>query len=139
MKLCWFIRRYLVAYQDEMLGQRRALWVARHLRTCLACQRELHTQQRVTALLRSLPYPSRQATYWPEALQQLQMKTRQQPPEAYRSGWFDYLTGAFASPAHALVSVALVGMALLGTVTFLGLGDEVLITFISYILPIMQY
>ena len=34
MKMCWLIRRGLVAYQDGTLGQRRAQRVARHLHTC---------------------------------------------------------------------------------------------------------
>ena len=137
MKLCWSIRRVLGAYQDGTLGQRRALRVARHLHTCPACQRELLELQRVTRLLQSLPGPSRPSAYWPGALRQLQRKIQQRPPEPVRPGWFDYLTGSSEYPAQALVSVALVGMALFGTVTFLGLEDEAFIFFTSYLLPIV--
>jgi hypothetical protein len=45
--------------------------------------------------------------------------------------------GSSDNPAHALISVALVGMALFGTVTFLGLEDEAFIFFTSYLLPIV--
>jgi anti-sigma factor RsiW len=137
MQLCWSIRRVLGAYQDGTLGQRRALRIARHLHTCPACQRELLELQRVTRLLQSLPGPSRPPAYWPGALRQLQRKIQQRPPEPVRPGWFDYLTGSSEYPAQALVSVALVGMALFGTVTFLGLEDEAFIFFTSYLLPIM--
>jgi len=41
------------------------------------------------------------------------------------------------SPVQALVPVALVGMALFGTVTFLGLEDEAFVFFTSYLLPIV--
>ena len=137
MKLCWSIRRVLGAYQDGTLGQRRALRIARHLHTCPACQRELLELQRVTRLLQSLPGPSRPSAYWPGALRQLQRKIQQWPPEPVRPGWFDYLRGSSEYPAQALVSVALVGMALFGTVTFLSLEDEAFIFFTSYLLPIV--
>jgi anti-sigma factor RsiW len=137
MKMCWSIRRGLVAYQDGTLGQRRAQRVARHLPTCPTCQRELLELQRVTRLLQSLSGPSRPSTYWPGALRQLQTKIQQQPPEPVRPDWFDYLTGSSEYPAQALVSVALVGMALFGTVTFLGLEGEAFIFFTSYLLPIV--
>jgi anti-sigma factor RsiW len=137
MKLCWSIRRVLSAYQDGALGQRRALGVACHLHTCPACQRELLELQRVTRLLQSFPGPSRPSAYWPGALRQLQRKIQQRPPEPVRRGWFDYLTGSSEYPAQALLSVALVGMALFGTVTFLGLEDEAFIFFTSYFLPIV--
>jgi anti-sigma factor RsiW len=137
MKLCWTIRRVLGPYQDGTLGQRRALRIARHLHTCPACRRELLELQRVARLLQSLPTPSRPSAYWPGALRQLRRKIQQQRPEPVRPGWFDYLTGSAQYPAHALVSVALVGMALFGTVTFLGLEDEAFIFFTSYVLPIV--
>jgi anti-sigma factor RsiW len=137
MKLCWLIRRRLVGYQDGTLGRRSALRVAHHLHTCPACQGELQGLQRVTQLLRSLPGPSRPSTYWPGALQQLQRKVQQRSPEPIGPGWFDYIRGSSENPAHALVSVALVGMALFGTVTFLGLEDEAFTFFTSYLLPLM--
>ena len=137
MKMCWPIRRVLGAYQDGALGQRRAQRVGRHLHTCPACQRELQELQRVTHLLHSLPGPSRPSAYWPGALRQLQGKIQQRPRAPVRSGWLDYLMGSSDNPAHALVSVALVGMALFGTVTFLGLEDEAFIFFTSYLLPIV--
>jgi len=137
MKMCWSIRRGLVAYQDGTLGQRRAQRVARHLPTCPTCQRELLELQRVTRLLHSLPAPSRPSAYWPGALRRLQGKIQQQPRDPVRSSWFDYLTYSSENPAQALVSVALVGMALFGTVTFLGLEDEAFIFFTSYLLPIV--
>jgi anti-sigma factor RsiW len=139
MQMCWFFRRSLVAYQAGMLGQQSSLRMARHLAACPACQQELQAQRRLTSLLHSLPPPSRPETYWSGALQQLQMKIRQRPPESGGLGWFDYLTGFATNPAHALVSVALVGMALFGTVIYLGLEDEALIFFISYVLPMMLY
>ena len=137
MKMCWSIRRGLVAYQDETLGQRRAQRVGRHLHTCPTCQRELQELQRVTRLLHSLSGPSRPSAYWPGALRQLQGKIQQRPPEPVRSGWFEYLSGSSENPAHALVSVALVGMALFGTLTFLGLEDAAFIFLTSYLLPIV--
>jgi anti-sigma factor RsiW len=137
MKMCWSIRRVLGAYQDGALGHRRAQRVGRHLHTCPACQRELQELQRVTHLLHSLPTPSRPSAYWPGALRQLQGKIRQRPRDPIRSGWLDYLTCSSDNPAQALVSVALVGMALFGTVTFLGLEDEAFIFFTSYLLPIV--
>lgn len=137
MKMCWSIRRVLSAYQDGALGQRRAQRVGRHLHTCPACQRELQELQRVTHLLHSLPGPSRPSAYWPGALRQLQGKIQQRPRAPVRSSWLDYLMGSSDNPAHALVSVALVGMALFGTVTFLGLEDEAFIFFTSYLLPIV--
>jgi anti-sigma factor RsiW len=137
MRMCWLLRGSIVAYQDGTLGQRSAQRVARHLHTCPTCQRELQDLQRVTHLLHTLPDPSRPSAYWPGALQQLQAKIQQRPPEPIRSGWFDYLTSAAEHPAHALVSVALVGMALFGTVTYLGLEDAALIFLTSYLLPIM--
>ena len=137
MNMCWLIRRGLVAYQDGTLGQRRTQRVARHLPTCPTCQRELLELQQVTRLLHALPGPSRPSAYWPGALRQLQGKIQQQPPEPIRSGWFDYLTGSSEHPAQALVSVALVGMALFGTVTFLGLEDAAFSFLTSYLLPIV--
>ena len=137
MKMCWLIRRVLGAYQDGTLGPRRAQRVARHVRTCLACQQELRELQQVTRLLHALPRPSRPSTYWPGALQQLQSKIQQRPREPVRSGWRDYLTGASEYPAQALISVALVGMALFGTVTFLGLEDETFTFLTSYLLPMV--
>ena len=137
MKMCWPIRRVLCAYQDGALGHRRAQRVGRHLHTCPACQQELQELQRVTHLLHSLPGPSRPSAYWPGALRQLQGKIQQRPRAPVRSGWLDYLTGSSDNPAQALVSVALVGMALFGTVTFLGLEDEAFIFFTSYLLPIV--
>jgi anti-sigma factor RsiW len=137
MKMCWPIRRVLGAYQDGALGHRRAQRVGRHLHTCPACQQELQELQRVTHLLHSLPGPSRPSAYWPGALRQLQGKIQQGPRDPIRSGWLDYLTCSLDNPAQALVSVALVGMALFGTVTFLGLEDEAFIFFTSYLLPIV--
>jgi anti-sigma factor RsiW len=137
MKMCWPIRRVLGAYQDGALGHRRAQRVGRHLHTCPACQQELQELQRVTHLLHSLPGPSRPSAYWPGALRQLQGKIQQRPQDPIRSGWLDYLTCSLDNPAQALVSVALVGMALFGTVTFLGLEDEAFIFFTSYLLPIV--
>jgi anti-sigma factor RsiW len=137
MKMCWSIRRVLGAYQDRALGHRRAQRVARHLHTCPACQREVQALQRVTHLLHSLPRPSRPPAYWPGALQQLGRQIRQRPPEPVKPAWFDYLRGSSENPAHALVSVALVGVALFGTVTFLGLEDEAFSFFTSYLLPLM--
>ena len=137
MKMCWSTRRILSAYQDGALGHRRAQQVGRHLHTCPACQRELQELQRVTRLLHSLPIPSRPSEYWPGALLQLQRKIQQRPRPPVRSGWLGYLTCSLDNPAQALVSVALVGMALFGTVTFLGLEDEAYIFFTSYLLPIV--
>jgi anti-sigma factor RsiW len=137
MKMCWLIRRGLVTHQDGTLGRRKAQWVARHLPTCHTCQRELQDLQRVTHLLHALPGPSRPSAYWPAALRQLQRKIQQRPPEPVRSGWFNYLTGLSENPAPALVSVALVGMALFGTVTFLGLEDAAFILVTSYLLPMV--
>jgi anti-sigma factor RsiW len=137
MKMCWPIRRVLCAYQDGALGHRRAQRVGRHLHTCPACQQELQELQRVTHLLHSLPGPSRPSAYWPGALRPLQGKIQQRPRDPIRSGWLDYLTCSLDNPAQALVSVALVGMALFGTVTFLGLEDEAFIFFTSYLLPIV--
>jgi anti-sigma factor RsiW len=137
MKLCWSIRRVLGAYQDGALGHRRTQRVARHLQACPACQRELLELQRVTRLLHSLPGPSRPSEYWPGALLQLQRKLQQRPRPPVRSGWLDYLTWSSENPAQALVPVALVGMALFGTVTFLGLEDEAFVFFTSYFLPIV--
>jgi Putative zinc-finger len=127
MKMCWSIRRVLGAYQDGALGHRRAQRVGRHLHTCPTCQRELQELQGVTHLLHSLP----------GALRQLQGKIQQRPRDPIRSSWLDYLTCSSDNPAQALVSVALVGMALFGTVTFLGLEDEAFIFFTSYLLPIV--
>jgi anti-sigma factor RsiW len=137
MKMCWPIRRVLCAYQDGALGHRRAQRVGRHLHTCPACQQELQELQRVTYLLHSLPGPSRPSAYWPGALRQLQGKIQQRQRDPIRSGWLDYLTCSLDNPAQALVSVALVGMALFGTVTFLGLEDEAFIFFTSYLLPVV--
>lgn len=137
MKMCWSTRRVLGAYQDGALGHRRAQQVGRHLHTCPACQRELQELQRVTRLLHALPIPSRPSEYWPGALLQLQRKIQQRPRPPVRSGWLDYLTWSPENPAQALVPVALVGMALFGTVTFLGLEDEAFVFFTSYLLPIV--
>ena len=137
MKMCWLIRAGLVAYQDGTLGPRRAQRVARHLRTCHTCARELQDLQRVTHLLHALPGPSRPSAYWPAALRQLQGKIQQRPPEPVRSSWSNYLTGLSENPAHALVSVTLVGMALFGTVTFLGLEEAAFIFVTSYLLPMV--
>ncbi len=137
MRMCWLIRRGIVAYQDGTLGQRRTQRLARHLITCPTCQRELLKIQRVTHLLHSLPNPSRPAAYWPGALRQLQERIQQRPPQPVRSGWFDYLTGSAEHPAHALVSIALVGMALFCTVTFLGLEDAAFSFLASYLLPLV--
>jgi anti-sigma factor RsiW len=137
MKMCWSIRRVLCAYQDGALGQRRSQRVARHLHACPACQRELLDLQRVTLVLRSLSGPSRPPEYWPWALLRLQEKLRHQPREPVRSSWLDYLRCSPEAPAQALVPVALVGMALFGTVTFLGLEDEAFVFFTSYLLPIV--
>jgi anti-sigma factor RsiW len=137
MKWCWSIRRVLGVYQDGALGHRRTQHVARHLRACPACQRELLELQRVTRLLHSLPIPSRPSEYWPGALLRLQRKIQRRPRPPVRSGWLDYLTWSPENPAQALVPVALVGMALFGTVTFLGLEDEAFVFFTSYLLPIV--
>jgi anti-sigma factor RsiW len=137
MKMCWSIRRVLGAYQDRALGHRRAQRVARHLHTCPACQQELLDLQRVTLFLQSLPGPSRPPEYWPRALSQLRGKLQQRPREPVRSGWLDFLRCSAETPAQALVPVALVGMALFGTVTFLGLEDEAFVLFTSYLLPIV--
>ena len=91
----------------------------------------------MTHLLHALPRPSRPSTYWPGALQQLQRKIQQRPREPVRPGWGDYLTGSSEYPAQALISVALVGMALFGTVTFLGLEDEAFTFLTSYLLPMV--
>ncbi len=135
MKICWLVRRALGVYQDGALGHRRAQQVARHLQTCPACQRELLEWQRVTHLLRSLPGPSRPPAYWRSAVQQLQGKVQHLPRYPSRSSWLEYLRGSPENPAQALVPVTLLSMALLGTVTFLGLEDEALALFTSYLLP----
>jgi hypothetical protein len=137
MKTCWSIRRILGTYQDGVLGHQRAQRVARHLHTCPACQRELLDLRRVTLVLQSLPGPSRPPEYWPWALLQLQQKLQHRPREPVRSSWLDYLRCSPEAPAQALVPVALVGMALFGTVTFLGLEDEAFVFFTSYLLPIV--
>jgi anti-sigma factor RsiW len=137
MKLCWSIRRVLGVYQDGALGHRRTQRVARHLQACPACQRELLELQSVTRLLHSLPSPSRPSEYWPGALRQLQRKLQQRAQPPVRSGWLDYLTWSPENPVQALVPVALVGMALFGTVTFLSLEDEAFVFFTSYLLPIV--
>ena len=137
MKMCWLIRGGLAAYQDGTLGRRRARRVARHLPTCHSCERELRDLQRVTHLLHALPGPSRPPAYWPAALRQLQGKIQRRPPEPARSSWFNRLTGVSENPAHALVSVTLVGMALFGTVTFLGLEEAAFIFVTSYLLPVV--
>ena len=138
-KMCWSIRKALEAYQDGTLRHRKAQRVARHLPMCPACQRELLQRQRLTTLLHSLPGPSRPSEYWPGALLQLQRKMQQRPPAPVRPGWLDCLTCAPDNPAQALVPVALVGMALFGTVTFLGLEDEAFVFFTSYILPMVLH
>jgi anti-sigma factor RsiW len=137
MKLCWLIRRGLFAYQDGTLGQRKTQQVTRHLHTCPTCRQEFLELQRVTHLLHSLPAPARPSTYWPGALRRLQGSIQPRPTEPVRSGWFDSLTGLCENPAHVLVSVTLVGMALFGTVTFLGLEDAAFILLTSYLLPIV--
>jgi anti-sigma factor RsiW len=139
MQMCWSIRKALDAYQDGTLGERRAQRVARHLHTCQACQRELLERQRLTHLLNSLPAPSRPSEYWPGALLQLQRKMQQRPRDPVRSGWLDFLTRVPDNPAQALVPVALGGMALFGTIAFLGLEDEAFVFFASYLLPIVLH
>ena len=64
---------------------------------------------------------------------------QQRTPEPVRSGWLDFLTRVPNNPAQALVPLALVGMALFGTVTFLGLEDEAFVFFASYLLPIVLH
>jgi hypothetical protein len=62
---------------------------------------------------------------------------QQQTPEPVRSGRFGYLTGLSENPAPALVSVALVAMALFSTVTFFGLEDAAFLLVTSYLLPMV--
>ncbi|SRR6266498_1665596 len=137
MKMCWSVRRALVAYQDGALGRRRAQRVARHLHTCAACQRDLAELQRVTLLLRSLPGLSRPPEYWPWALRQLRGKIQQLTRYPIRSSWLEYLRGTPESPTQALVPLALVSMALFSTLTLLGLEQEAFVFFSSYLLPIV--
>jgi anti-sigma factor RsiW len=136
MKICWLVRRALGVYQDGALGHRRAQWVVRHLQNCPACQRELLEWQQVTHLLRSLPGPSRSPDYWVSALRQLRGKRQHLPRYPTRSSWLEYLKGSPANPAQALMPVSLLSMALLATVTFLGLEEEAFAFFTSYFLPI---
>jgi anti-sigma factor RsiW len=137
MQICWLLRKGLASYQEGTLGRWRSQQVGRHVHSCPTCQRELHELQRVTHLLHSLPGPSRPSAYWQGALRQLQSKIQQRTPEPVRSGWLDSLTASTDTPAHALVSVALVGMAVFGTVTFLGLEDAAFNLLASYLLPIV--
>ena len=137
MRMCWLVRRALGAYEDRMLGGRRAQRVARHQQTCPACQREFRERQRVTLLLRSLQGPSRPPEYWPHALLHLQGKIQQRPRYPLRSALLDYLRNLAGNPAQALLPVTLVGMALFSTVTFLGLEAEAVVFFTSYLLPIV--
>jgi hypothetical protein len=67
----------------------------------------------------------------------LQGKIQQRPRDPVRSGWLDYLSCSSENPTQAFASVALVGMALFGTVTFLGLEDAAFIFLTSYLLPIV--
>jgi anti-sigma factor RsiW len=137
MKICWSIRRALVAYQDGALGHRRAQRIARHLHTCAACRRDLVELQRVTRLLHSLPDPSRPPEYWPSAVLQLRGKLQQLARHPMRSSWLDYLRAMPESPAQALVPLALVSVALFSTLTHLGLEEEAFVFFSSYLLPII--
>jgi anti-sigma factor RsiW len=137
MKICWSIRRALVAYQDGALGHRRAQRIARHLHTCAACRRDLVELQRVTRLLHSLPDPSRAPEYWPSAVLQLRGKLQQLAPHPMRSSWLGYLRAMPESPAQALVPLALVSVALFSTLTHLGLEEEAFAFFSSYLLPII--
>jgi anti-sigma factor RsiW len=137
MKMCWLVRRGLVAYQDGALGRRRAERVTRHLYTCPACRRDFLELQQVTLLLRSLPGPSRPSEYWPWALLQLQGKIQQRPRYPSRSSVLEYLRGSPENPAQALVPVTLASIAFFGTVAYLGLEDEAFVFFTAYLLPII--
>jgi hypothetical protein len=61
---------------------------------------------------------------------------QQLPRYPSRSTWIEYLRGSPENPAQALVPVTLLSMALLATVTFLGLEDAAFAFFTSYLLPI---
>ncbi len=137
MKICWSVRKALVAYQDGALGRRRTQGVAHHLHTCAACQRDLVELQRVTLLLRSLSGPSRPPEYWPKALRQLRGKMQQLTRDPIRSSWLEYLRGTPESPTQALVPLALVSVALFSTLTLLGLEQEAFVFFSSYLLPLV--
>jgi len=137
MKMCWSVRRALVAYQDGALGRRRTQQITHHVHTCAACRRDLVELQRVTLLLHSLPGPSRPPDYWPWTLRQLRVKIQQLPPYPLRPPLLAYLRGMLENPSKALGFVTLVSLALFSTLTSLGLEEEAFVLFASYLLPIV--
>jgi anti-sigma factor RsiW len=137
MKMCWSVRRALVAYQDGALGRRRAQLIARHLHTCAACHKEHVELQRVTLLLHSLPGPSRAPKYWARSLLQLRARIHQLPQYPTWPLWLAYLRGTLENPPQAFVLVTLVSLALFSTLTSFGLEEEAFVFFSSFLLPIV--
>jgi anti-sigma factor RsiW len=136
MWTCWFAMRALTAYQDGELAPGKARWLAHHLRACAPCAGELAELQSVTLLIRSLPDPVRPGEYWLQALQSLRGRM-QGGPWSPRPSVVELFVGMLDSPMRAMAPVALVGVALVNTVIFLGVEDEALTFVASYLLPII--
>ena len=136
MVTCWLAKRVLVTYDEGELEPTKAHRLETHLRGCPRCQSELQQLRQVNLLLRSLPVPSRSERYWPQAMQQLRGKI-QQLPQTTTSPLFGRFDGFVESLPRALLPMTLVGAALINAVAILGLEEETLSLFSSYILPLV--
>ena len=87
-------------------------------------------------LLHTLPTPARPPDYWPQALASVRENIRRQPGSSRRP-LSDYCAALLENPAQALIPATVVGAALLQTVVFLGVEEEVLAVAATYFFPLL--
>jgi anti-sigma factor RsiW len=119
------------------LEGRNAQRIEVHLRTCGRCQDEVIALRRLTQAIHALPSLERPEAEWQQAVHNLRGKLHTQVDNPAASPWVAYFGGMLESPAQAMVSMALIGVALVNTLIFLGVRDEAFDILAAYLLPLV--
>jgi anti-sigma factor RsiW len=137
MWMCWVTRRNLATYHDGQLNHRTTARLTAHLRCCAPCQRYVEERRRLDLWLHTLPIPSHPPDYWPQALARVRDNIRRHPRSSRWSLSY-YCAALLENPARALIPAAMTSAALVQTLVFLGVEEEVLAFVATYLIPLVS-
>ena len=114
---CRQTQRYLLAFSEAELNQRRHGKVAAHVASCLACASALRSLQQTLHLVRGMDMPEPSAAFWEEFGPALHQRLRREATVSPQRRRFN-IRDLFVLPKPVLATVA-VSLILASSVPFL--------------------
>jgi cytoskeletal protein RodZ len=100
---CAIIRWWMDEYIDGVLPEKRAQWVAHHLRHCAACRQELAWRHSLHAMLHRSAVSASSREMWLDF--QRRLSQRSSPAPVRRAGWWRWGAASAAVAAAVVIGV----------------------------------